>query len=114
MRSPRSGCPGCSAPRSGRLFFAISAQAPLLQRWFSVASKGQDPYALYAASNFGSFAGLIAYPLLVEPGLALHGQSRLWTFGYILVVLLVAVCSMMLPKMKMAPGKTGRSRGRSQ
>jgi len=86
----------------GPLFFAISAQAPLLQRWFSVASKGQDPYALYAASNFGSFAGLIAYPLLVEPGLALHGQSRLWTFGYIVVALLVAVCSMMLPKMKMA------------
>ena len=57
----------------GPLFFAISAQAPLLQRWFSVASKGQDPYALYAASNFGSFAGLIAYPLLVEPGLALNG-----------------------------------------
>lgn len=86
----------------GPLFFAISAQAPLLQRWFSVASKGQDPYALYAASNFGSFAGLIAYPLLVEPGLALNGQSRLWTFGYIIVALLVAVCSMMLPKMKMA------------
>ncbi|MEO7688181.1 MAG: fused MFS/spermidine synthase [Sphingomonas sp.] len=86
----------------GPLFFAISAQAPLLQRWFSVASKGQDPYALYAASNFGSFAGLIAYPLLVEPGLALNGQSRLWTFGYIIVAVLVAVCSMMLPKMKMA------------
>ena len=26
-----------------------------------------DPYPLYAASNLGSFAGLIAYPLLVEP-----------------------------------------------
>ena len=86
----------------GPLFFAISAQAPLLQRWFSVSSKGQDPYALYAASNFGSFAGLIAYPLLVEPGLALHGQSRLWTFGYILVAVLVAICAMTLPKMKMA------------
>src|SRR3954467_13029359 len=86
----------------GPLFFAISAQAPLLQRWFSVASKGQDPYALYAASNFGSFAGLIAYPLLVEPGLALHGQSRLWTVGYIVVAVLVAVCAMTLPKMKMA------------
>ncbi len=85
----------------GPLFFAISAQAPLLQRWFSVSSKGEDPYALYAASNFGSFAGLIAYPIFVEPGLALAGQSRLWTFGYILVGLLVAVCAMTLPKMKM-------------
>jgi spermidine synthase len=85
----------------GPLFFAISAQAPLLQRWFSVSSKGQDPYALYAASNFGSFAGLIAYPIFVEPGLALNGQSRLWTVGYIIVGLLVAVCAMTLPKMKM-------------
>jgi spermidine synthase len=89
----------------GPLFFAISAQAPLLQRWFSVASKGQDPYALYAASNFGSFSGLLAYPLLVEPGLALHGQSRLWTFGYILVALLVMACSMTLPKTKVIAGE---------
>ena len=85
----------------GPLFFAISAQAPLLQRWFSVSSKGQDPYALYAASNFGSFAGLLAYPLLVEPGLALRGQSTLWTFGYLFVALLVFVCTMTLPKMRM-------------
>jgi hypothetical protein len=59
----------------GPLFFAISAQAPLLQRWYSVATGGRDPYALYAASNIGSFGGLIAYPLIVEPGLALKGQS---------------------------------------
>ncbi|RYY22874.1 MAG: hypothetical protein EOP62_22055 [Sphingomonadales bacterium] len=82
----------------GPLFFAISAQAPLLQRWYSVASGGRDPYALYAASNIGSFGGLIAYPLLVEPGMALKGQSWLWTAGYILVFLLVAGCATMLPR----------------
>ncbi|TGX56073.1 hypothetical protein E5A73_02920 [Sphingomonas gei] len=82
----------------GPLFFAISAQAPLLQRWYSVASGGRDPYALYAASNVGSFGGLIAYPLLVEPGLALRGQSLLWTIGYALVFLLVAGCATLLPR----------------
>lgn len=82
----------------GPLFFAISAQAPLLQRWYSVATGGRDPYALYAASNFGSFGGLIAYPLLVEPGLALKGQSWLWTAGYLLVFLLIAGCATMLPR----------------
>ncbi|QNA83615.1 hypothetical protein G4G27_06095 [Sphingomonas sp. So64.6b] len=82
----------------GPLFFAISAQAPLLQRWFSISSKGGDPYALYAASNFGSFGGLIAYPLLVEPELALHGQSIMWSAGYGLVVILVAACALTLPK----------------
>lgn len=82
----------------GPLFFAISAQAPLLQRWYSVASGGRDPYALYAASNIGSFGGLIAYPLIVEPGLALRGQSWLWTIGYALVFLLVAACATLLPR----------------
>jgi spermidine synthase len=82
----------------GPLFFAVSAQAPLLQRWFAVASGGRDPYALYAASNVGSFGGLIAYPLLVEPGLALHGQSWLWTAGYVLVFVAVAACSLLLPR----------------
>ena len=82
----------------GPLFFAVSAQAPLIQRWYNAASGGQDPYALYAASNLGSFAGLIAYPLLVEPLMSLHGQSLLWTAGYALVVLLVLACSMLLPR----------------
>lgn len=82
----------------GPLFFAISAQAPLLQRWFAVASGGRDPYALYAASNVGSFGGLIAYPLLVEPGLALNGQSWLWTAGYALVFVAVAACALLLPR----------------
>ena len=82
----------------GPLFFAVSAQAPLVQRWFSVSSGGKDPYALYAASNLGSFAGLIAYPLIVEPLLAIRGQSLVWTAGYVLLVLLVALCATRLPR----------------
>ena len=82
----------------GPLFFAIAAQAPLIQRWYSVATGGRDPYVLYAASNIGSFGGLIAYPLLVEPTLALRSQSWLWTTGYVLVFLLVAACALMLPR----------------
>src|SRR5688572_3243622 len=49
----------------GPLFFAISAQAPLLQRWLAIG--GANPYPLYVASNLGSFCGLLAYPLLLEP-----------------------------------------------
>ncbi len=82
----------------GPLFFAVSAQAPLIQRWFSAASGGGDPYALYAASNLGSFAGLIAYPLLVEPLMAVHGQSLLWSGGYLLLIMLVLACATRLPK----------------
>lgn len=82
----------------GPLFFAVSAQAPLVQRWYNAASGGRDPYALYAASNLGSFAGLITYPLIVEPLLPLASQSWLWTIGYLLLILLVAGCALMLPR----------------
>ncbi|WP_431471258.1 fused MFS/spermidine synthase [Sphingosinithalassobacter sp. LHW66-3] len=82
----------------GPLFFAVAAQAPLIQRWFSAATGGRDPYALYAASNVGSFGGLIAYPLLVEPLLALDQQSWLWTAGFALVFLLIAGCGLLLPR----------------
>ncbi len=81
----------------GPLFFVISAQAPLLQRWYGLAG-GADPYPLYAASNLGSFGGLIAYPLLVEPLLPLKGQSALWSLGYAVVVILVGLCALRLPK----------------
>ncbi len=90
----------------GPLFFAVSAQAPLVQRWFSIASKGGDPYALYAASNLGSFGGLIAYPLVVEPLLALRQQSLLWSGGYVLLIALVVACALRLPRA--ATGETAR------
>ena len=82
----------------GPLFFAVSAQAPLIQRWYNAASGGRDPYALYAASNLGSFGGLIAYPLVVEPGFALAGQSMVWTVGYVALGVLVIGCALMLPR----------------
>ena len=81
----------------GPLFFVVSAQAPLLQRWFAL-TRGGDPYPLYAASNLGSFGGLIAYPLLVEPLMPVGQQRWLWSAGYALLVLLVSWCALKLPK----------------
>lgn len=75
----------------GPVFFVVAAQAPLMQRWFAADARAGDPYILYAASNLGSFAGLISYPALVEPGLPLAAQSWGWTAGYALLVVLVAV-----------------------
>ena len=80
------------------LFLAVSAQAPLVQRWFAAASGGEDPYRLYAASNLGSFAGLLAYPLLVEPLLRLDTQRFMWSAGYVALFALVALLAWRLPR----------------
>jgi hypothetical protein len=80
----------------GPLFLLVSAQAPLIQRWYAL-SGGGDPYPLYAASNAGSFCGLIAYPLVVEPLLPVAMQRLAWSAGYALLVLLAAWCALRLP-----------------
>ena len=77
----------------GPVFFLVSAQAPLMQRWFSAHPDAGEPWALYAASNLGSFSGLIAYPLLAEPLLRIHAQSVLWSAGYGLLIVLIALAA---------------------
>jgi hypothetical protein len=78
----------------GPPFFAISATAPLLQRWFSRTDHkaAADPYFLYAASNAGSLIALLSYPLLVEPNLALPAQSQAWSLGLAFVAAGIGVC----------------------
>lgn len=77
----------------GPVFLLVSAQAPLMQRWFAADPAAGEPWALYAASNLGSFAGLIAYPLVAEPLLGLRQQGWAWAVGYGLLVVLVVLAA---------------------
>ncbi len=77
----------------GPVFFVVSAQAPLIQRWYAANEGAGDPYWLYAASNIGSFSGLLAYPLLLEPNYALADQSTVWSVGYGLLLALVVLAA---------------------
>lgn len=52
--------------------FLLSTTTPLVSA--RVAERGSDPWWLYAASNAASLGGLLAYPLLIEPRLALSTQ----------------------------------------
>ncbi|MBK8247424.1 MAG: fused MFS/spermidine synthase [Gemmatimonadetes bacterium] len=75
----------------GLPFTLLAAGAPMFQRWFaSTAHPGAgNPYVLYVASNLGSFAALLAYPLLVEPRWRLGEQGTAWRTGYLVLVALV-------------------------
>jgi SAM-dependent methyltransferase len=80
---------------AGLPVFAISATAPLLQRWFADLDHeaAADPYFLYAASNAGSLLALLAYPLLVEPMLPLDRQAALWSGGFGVMALGLVLCA---------------------
>ena len=74
----------------GLPFFLLSAGAPMMQRWFAGTrhTAAQNPYFLYAASNLGSFAALLAYPFLIEPRMRISEQSVTWLeFYYVLLIL---------------------------
>lgn len=75
----------------GPAFLALGACAPLLQSW--IARTGHPaPYAFYAASNGGSLLGLLAYPLLLEPGLGLARQGVAWSAGFAALAALALPC----------------------
>ena len=80
----------------GLPFFALSTVGPLAQAWFARShdSRASDPYFLYASSNLGSLAALLAYPMLLEPQLRLADQSRLWSIGFVGLIGLVAACGL--------------------
>lgn len=82
----------------GLPFFAVSASAPLLQKWFAYTGHrdAKDPYFLYAASNTGSLLALLGYPLLLEPSLVLVDQSRIWAAGYALLAVMIGACAIVV------------------
>ncbi|MCC5822146.1 MAG: fused MFS/spermidine synthase [Phycisphaerales bacterium] len=79
---------------SGLPYFAISSAGPLLQGWFARTGhhRAHDPYFLYAASNAGSFVGLLAYPFIFEPALGLDQQRALWLGLFALFGVLAYLC----------------------
>lgn len=76
-------------------FLLLSTTGPLLQRCFSHTRHphARDPYFLYAASNVGSMAGLLAYPFLLEPAWTLREQSLGWAAGYLALLAMIVACA---------------------
>lgn len=103
-RSPIPALLGLLAISVGLPFLVVSTTAPLLQRWFAEASRGSDPYFLYAASNLGSLTALVGYPLVIEPMLSLRHQGVLWSVGFGVLAASIAACGLVA---RAAPNDSG-------
>ena len=68
---PRTGVLAGVVASVGMAAVVLSANSTVVQAW---SGGGRDVYRLYAVGNAGSFVGLLAYPLLVEPFVALRWQ----------------------------------------
>lgn len=77
----------------GLPFLILSSNGPLIQAWFSKAFPTAKTYRLYSLSNLGSLLGLLSYPFIIEPRLALKSQGLTWAIGYFLFSGLVAWCA---------------------
>ena len=88
---------GLFAVSVGLPFFALAANGPLLQAWFSRSGhpRAADPYFLYAASNVGSFTALVAYPLAVEPLFRMQEQTAGWFMGFAALAVLIGGCGLL-------------------
>lgn len=73
---------------------ALSTSSVVLQSWLSASRLPQrgNPYVLYGASNLGALLGLLSYPLLTEPLLALGAQRALWWAAYAVTAALHIPC----------------------
>lgn len=78
----------------GLPFFIVSTTGPITQRWYSLSDgpRNDDPYFIYAASNVGSFVGLLSYPFVIEPFLSLKSQGVLWGVVFVVYLLFLSFC----------------------
>jgi SAM-dependent methyltransferase len=78
----------------GAPFFILSTTVPVMQARLMRSSETgrRGTYELYAASNLGATAALLAYPFVVEPLLSLDEQSRLWLVLYAACAVLSVFC----------------------
>ena len=85
----------------GLPYFALSSTSPLLQSWY--ARTFSAPYRLFALSNAASLVGLLAYPLAVEPFIAVREQAAAWSFGFCCFAITCAIAAFMQTRQDTKP-----------
>ena len=81
----------------GLPYFMLSTTTPIVQSWISVEKHtiGRNPYILFGVSNFGSLAGLLTYPLIIEAQLTNTQQTLFWSGCFFVYLLLILSCSLL-------------------
>jgi hypothetical protein len=84
-------------------YVVLSTTGPLLQTWLARLRPDASPYRLYALSNAGSLLGLLGYPFVVEPMLALRQQAFAWSALYLVFVATALVTGVRAARLGDAP-----------
>jgi hypothetical protein len=67
---------------AGLPYFLLSSTSPLIQAWYARTHKKAMPYKLFALSNAASLAGLLTYPVAIEPLFTLRWQAIGWSLAF--------------------------------
>lgn len=76
----------------GLPYIALATTTPLLSRWLANIAPDLNPVRFFAASNIGSFLGLLSYPFVFERLLPSLEQTRWWSWAYVVYAALFAAC----------------------
>jgi hypothetical protein len=81
-------------------FFLLSTTNTLVQGWFAKTqhARSSNPHFLYAASNAGSLLALLMFPFVLEPVFTLDGMQRVWSIGFVVFVVCMALSCILFTK----------------
>ncbi|QOY89278.1 fused MFS/spermidine synthase [Paludibaculum fermentans] len=77
-------------------YFVLSSTSPLMQAWYARLEPKGQAYKLFGWSNLSCALALLSFPFLLEPWLSLTRLNLYWSWGYGLVVLLLAASAVIV------------------
>ena len=92
----------------GLPYIALVTTTPLLSRWLAHIAPDLNPVRFFAASNIGSFLGLLSYPFFFERLLPSVEQTRWWSWAYVLYAALFAACGALTSAPAASSGRCSR------
>lgn len=77
----------------GAPYVILASTSPLFQRWLGLMMPSAKISRFFAISNFGSSAGLLSYPFLIEPFFPSFDQTTLWSKSFVIFAICNIACA---------------------